>query len=99
MRGSPTVRATLKAVSQGVAVASRHMHFQSLDEAIVCGRVDDVSSGTGPRVVIRAWENIEYVTCALTLVPPVEVVGNPKLHVKLTDEGLLDLAFNEESDA
>ena len=52
MHDSPTVRAALKAVSQGVAVASPQMQFHLLDAAIFCGQVEAVvklmSNQSGP---------------------------------------------------
>ena len=42
MRDSPTVRAALKALSQGGAVASPHTQFHLLDPGFLCGQVEAV---------------------------------------------------------
>ena len=42
MRDSPTVRAALKVVSQGGAVASPHTQFHLLDAGFLCGQVEAV---------------------------------------------------------
>ena len=72
MRDSPTVRAALKAVSQGVAVASPQMQFHLLDAAIFCGQVEAVvklmSNQSGPvrRNMSQHLGSTPYMTTLLS---------------------------------
>ena len=64
MRDSPTDRAALKAVSQGVAVASPQMQFHFLDPGFLCGQVEAVvklmSHQNGP-VTLHLWDAIDFL--------------------------------------
>ena len=59
MRDSPTVRAALKALSQGGAVASPHTQFHLLDPGFLCGQVAAVmklmNHQNGP-VTLHFWD-------------------------------------------